>query len=58
MKLFSRILEDAELSEDHEGCNEVLRFMLERIPMFESSDDLEAQERVSRREGDVCIHRR
>ena len=45
-KLFSRLLVDGEHSDDREGCLEVTKFMLERIPMFESSSDLEVQERV------------
>lgn len=47
MKLYSRVLVNAEENNDPDLITSTNQLMLEKIPMFVQSADLEVQERVS-----------
>ena len=49
VKLYSSILVKAELDEDEESVKEAGQMLVEKLPMFVQSADLEVQERVSRK---------
>ena len=46
IKLYSRILVKAELEEDDETIKEAGQLLIDKLPMFVQSADLEVQERV------------
>ena len=51
-KLYARIVKEAEDEDDNDTVKEVTQMMLEKLPMFVQSSDLEVQERVR---NIVCI---
>ena len=46
VKLYASILQQKERDSDAEAAQELTRFMVERLPQFVQSADLEVQERV------------
>jgi len=47
LKLFGKILQEAEEAGDETVIQEVSQLMLDKLPVFVQSSDLEVQERVS-----------
>lgn len=46
VKLYASILQQKERSGEKEGAQEITQLMIERLPQFVQSADLEVQERV------------
>ncbi len=47
IKLYSSVLVKAELEDDEEAIKSASSLLIEKLPMFVQSQDLEVQERVS-----------
>lgn len=47
VKLYASLLQQKELAEDKEGMQQITALMIERLPQFVQSADLEVQERAS-----------
>lgn len=55
VKLYASILQQKEQAGEKEAAQEITQLMIERLPQFVQSADLEVQERV-REQNDFGIH--